>query len=96
MPISWPFGDDAALLVGIEQGGDGRHVEGRLGIVFGSSVRMRGTPRRLPYWPQDRRPIDLPPSRSSLVSWSESNESATAQRAPFFHRAGFRERPART
>ena len=49
---------------------------------------MRGTPTRLPYWPQAMRPIDLPPSRSSLVSWSESNESATAQRAPPGHDFG--------
>ena len=49
---------------------------------------MRGTPTRLPYWPQAMRPIDLPPSRSSLVSWSESNDSATAQRAPPFHAFG--------
>src|SRR6185369_1009108 len=57
---------------------------------------MRGTPWRLPYWPWESRPIDSPPSRSSLVSWSESNESATAQRAPpgqLFGRSG---RPART
>ena len=57
---------------------------------------MRGTPWRLPYWPCESCPIDSPPSRSSLVSWSESNESATAQRAPpgqLFGRSG---RPART
>ena len=60
---------------------------------FSSSSRMRGTPTRLPYWPQDMRPIDLPPSRSSLVSWSESKESATAQRAPSFQALG-RQRPA--
>ena len=43
---------------------------------------MRGTPTRLPNWPQASRPIDLPPSRKSLVSWSLSKDSATAQRAP--------------
>src|SRR5438105_2768461 len=42
---------------------------------------MRGTPTRLPNWPQASRPIDLPPSRKSLVSWSLSKDSATAQRA---------------
>ena len=43
---------------------------------------MRGTPTRGPYWPHDNRPIDLPPSRNSFVSWSESKESAIAhQRA---------------
>src|SRR5215208_5247692 len=57
---------------------------------------MRGIPTRLPYWPQLMRPIDLPPSRSSLVSWSESNDSATAHRAPSFHADGRRRRPART
>src|SRR2546428_6096025 len=57
---------------------------------------MRGTPWRLPYWPCERRPIDSPASRSSLVSWSESNESATAQRAPPGQLAGRRGRPART
>src|SRR4030095_13847987 len=36
------------------------------------------------------------PSRSVLVSWSESNDSATQARAPFFQHAGFSERPART
>ena len=40
--------------------------------------------------------MDLPPSRSSLVSWSESKESATAQRAPSGHAAGRSGRPART
>ena len=49
---------------------------------------MRGTPTRLPDWPHAMRPIDLPPSRSSLVSWSESKESATAQRAPSFQALG--------
>src|SRR5262245_22114808 len=58
--------------------------------------RMRGTPTRLPYCPQQRRPIDLPPSRSSFDSWSESNDSATAQRAPSFHSEGRSVRPART
>ena len=57
---------------------------------------MRGTPTRLPYCPQAMRPIDLPPSRSSLVSWSESNESAKAQRAPSFQAFGRSGRPART
>ena len=57
---------------------------------------MRGIPWRLPYWPCDRRPIDSPASRSSLVSWSESNDSATAQRAPPCHAAGRSDRPART
>src|SRR5258706_7319309 len=57
---------------------------------------MRGIPWRLPYWPCDRRPMDSPASRSSLVSWSESNESAIAQRAPPFHTAGRSARPART
>src|SRR5262245_21426230 len=57
---------------------------------------MRGTPTRLPYSPQHSRPMDWPPSRSSLVSWSESNDSATAQRAPSLHRSGARRRPART
>ena len=54
---------------------------------------MRGTPTRLPYWPQASRPIDLPPSRKSLVSWSLSNDSATAQRAPPGHSAGRNLRP---
>ena len=49
---------------------------------------MRGTPWRLPYWPCDSLPMESPPSRSSLVSWSESNESATAQRAPPFQLRG--------
>ena len=49
---------------------------------------MRGTPTRLPDWPHAMRPIDVPPSRSSLVSWSESKESATAQRAPSFQALG--------
>jgi hypothetical protein len=40
--------------------------------------------------------MDSPPSRSSLVSWSESKDSATAQRAPPGHEAGRRLRPART
>ncbi len=53
-------------------------------------------PARLPYWPWLRRPIDSPPSRSSPVSWSESNDSATAQRAPSGHTAGRSVRPART
>src|SRR5665213_3928102 len=57
---------------------------------------MRGTPTRAPYWPQASRPIDLPPSRRSLVSWSLSNESATAQRAPPGHSAGRNGLPART
>ncbi len=35
---------------------------------------MRGTPLRLPYWPCDSLPMEPPPSRSSLVSWSESKE----------------------
>ena len=80
-----PFGNDAALLVGVEQRGDGRHIERRLDAVRSSSFRMRGTPTRAPYWPQASRPIDLPPSRRSLVSWSLSNDSATAQRAPPGH-----------
>ncbi len=45
---------------------------------------MRGTPWREPYSPQAMRPMERPPSRSSLVSWSESNDSATAHRAPSF------------
>src|SRR5579864_5412709 len=57
---------------------------------------MRGTPTRLPYWPQASRPIDLPPSRRSLVSWSLSNDSATATRAPPGHSRGRSRRPART
>src|SRR6266404_530788 len=57
---------------------------------------MRGTPTRLPYWPQARRPIDFAPSRSSLVSWSLSKDSATAQRAPPFQVFGRSRRPART
>src|SRR5258706_9567838 len=58
--------------------------------------RMRGTPTRARYSPHDMRPIDLPPSRSSPVSWSLSNDSATAQRAPPGHVAGARRAPART
>src|SRR5215470_12362476 len=57
---------------------------------------MFGTPTRLPYCPHAMRPIDLPPSRSSFVSWSESKESAKAQRAPPFHLFGWKLRPART
>ena len=57
---------------------------------------MRGTPLRLPYWPCDSLLIEPPPSRSSLVSWSESKENATAQRAPSFQAAGVSVRPART
>ncbi len=57
---------------------------------------MRGTPTRLPNCPQASRPIELPPSRRSLVSWSLSNDSATAQRAPPGHSAGRNLRPART
>jgi hypothetical protein len=57
---------------------------------------MRGTPTRLPYSPQHMRPIDWPPSRSSLVSWSESNDSATAQRAPPGQLSGRYFLPART
>ena len=57
---------------------------------------MRGTPLRLPYWPCDSLLMEPPPSRSSLVSWSESKENATAQRAPSFQAAGFSVRPART
>src|SRR3712207_4554122 len=57
---------------------------------------MRGTPTRLPYWPQLMRPMDLPPSRSSFVSWSESNDRATAERAPPGHDFGRYVRPART
>ena len=57
---------------------------------------MRGTPTRGPYCPQDIRPIDWPPSRNSLVSWSLSKDSATAQRQPSGQAAGFSERPART
>jgi hypothetical protein len=63
---------------------------------FCSSARMRGMPARLPYWPWLRRPIDSPPSRSSPVSWSESNEIATAQRAPSGHTSGRSVLPART
>src|SRR5258706_10387256 len=57
---------------------------------------MRGIPWRLPYWPCDSRPMDSPASRSSLVSWSESNDSATAHFAPPGHAAGRSARPART
>src|SRR6516165_11819250 len=57
---------------------------------------MLGTPTRLPYCPHAMRPIDLPPSRSSFVSWSESKESAKAQRAPPFQLFGRKLRPART
>src|SRR5438105_14924682 len=56
---------------------------------------MRDTPWRLPYCPCERRPIASPASRSSLVSWSESNDSATAQRAPPGQLAGRSVRPAR-
>src|SRR5215472_11428498 len=57
---------------------------------------MRGTPTRAPYWPQAMRPIDLPPSRNSLVSWSESKDRATAQRAAPGHSSGRNFCPART
>src|SRR5262249_56413102 len=46
--------------------------------------------------PWDKRPGDTEPSRSVEVSWSESKDSATQTRAPFFQRSGRRDRPART
>ena len=90
------FGDDAALLIGMEQGGDGRHVEGRRHVVPLQHL-------------EDARHADavavLAPCHAadgfaalahSLVSWSLSNEIAKAQRAPFFQVAGATARPART
>src|SRR5687767_2172176 len=57
---------------------------------------MRGTPAREPYSPCDSRPGETEPSRRVLVSWSGSKDRATHTRAPFFQRAGLRDRPART
>ncbi len=56
---------------------------------------MRGTACRLPYWPWLMRIGLSSPSRSGIVSWSASNEIATAQRAPPGQAAGARLRPAR-
>lgn len=80
------FGDDAARL----RDAAARRRRGRRSwparhassVSTGCVERPRG---RAPYSPQAMRPIDLSPSRSSLVSWSLSNENATAQRAPSFH-----------
>ncbi len=83
------FADDAALLVRIKQRGrrPARRSSPRMSC-FSQEIEDAAARRRgCRYWPQDSRPIDLPPSRSSLVSWSTSKESATAQRAPFFHLA---------
>ena len=52
---------------------------------------MRGTPARAPYCPWLSRPGDRSPLRRVMVSWSESNDSATAQRAPPGQAAGLRE-----
>ena len=50
---------------------------------------------REPYWPWLMR-IGLGSlSRSGMVSWSASNDSATAQVAPFGQTLGRSERPAR-
>ena len=57
---------------------------------------IRGTPTRRPNSPQASRPIALPPLPSSKHSWSQSNESATAQRASPGHADGASEEPART
>ena len=57
---------------------------------------MRGTPTRAPYSPWLSLPGERSPLRKVRVSWSESKESATAQRAPPGHAAGLSDRPART
>ena len=62
------LGGNAPLLVLVEQRRDRGDEEGRLGVMFCKRVENRGTPLRLPYWPCDIRPMDLPPSRSSFVS----------------------------
>src|ERR1035437_307028 len=56
---------------------------------------MRGVPWRAPYWPWLMRIGLSSPSRNGLVSWSASNDSATAHCAPPGQAAGFRLRPAR-
>ena len=63
-----PRGDDAALLVGVDQRRDRRHVECCLDAVAFEQFQDARHATRAPYWPHDIRPIDLPPSRSSLVS----------------------------
>lgn len=90
-----PFGDNATLLVLMQQRGDRRHIEARPDAMTIEDPRIRGMPTRLPYCPQLSRPIDLPPSRSSFVSWSLSNERATAHFAPPGQDVGRSARPAR-
>ena len=57
---------------------------------------MRGTTTREPYSPAESLPGDGSPNRSVVVSWSLSNDNATAARAPPCQTFGFSERPALT
>ena len=57
---------------------------------------MRGAPTREPNSPCESLPGLVSASRSGIVSWSESNDSATATRAPPGQLSGLSERPART
>src|SRR5437016_1114044 len=61
-----------------------------------SKSRMRREPTRAPYSPWLSLPGRVSASRSGMVSWSQSNDSATATRAWFGHVSGASERPART
>src|SRR2546428_11411388 len=57
---------------------------------------MRGSPAREPYSPWASKAGELLPSRRVDVSWSTSNERATATCDPCGQVAGHRGRPART
>src|ERR1700722_15028803 len=60
-----------------------------------STCRMRPAATRDPYSPSESATGSVTPVRSGIVSWSASNDSATATRAPPGH-GRTRRRPART
>ncbi len=61
-----------------------------------SNRRTLGTATLAPYSPWASFPGRVSPSRSGMVSWSGSNEIATATCAPSGQRGGTRRAPART
>ena len=85
------FGSDAALLVGVEEGGDGRDVERRRDRRTGRAASgCSGTPTRLPYCPQ-REPADrLDRRRAARSCRGQSRTTARRRtaRRPATARAG--------
>ena len=91
------FGDDAALLVGIEQRGHRRARRSSPSRRAAPGFRgCAARPARLPYWPCDSRPIDSPPR---AARWSRGRSRTRARprsaRRPASSR-GRSGRPART